>query len=199
MRSGAIALAIAVSACSNTIAASRPLGREKLNEINGALQGNPASVVVSGTPGATEAQKVTVGPDATVLDGAQQVQTEAIDRITVLRRSLGALEGLGIGFASGALGGALIGLAAKSGADPDCNNSGACIYPLVGGVAGALVGVLAGGAIGAVIGHRTNIEFATPGGEGGAPSDCVRGQELIDRILHRKAIADENPRIPAAE
>jgi hypothetical protein len=185
MRLPAIALALAGTACSNTIYAKRPLDAHTVKEINDVVQGHEA--VVLREDGSTETtSKVTIDGSSLSLDENTRVPTAGIERITVRRRSLGMLEGLGFGFLGGAIAGALAGAAAGTGGDPDCNNSGRCLYPAIGAVGGALLGILAGPFVGALIGHHTTIEFGT--GRPAEPAPVrVPADDFILRMVQRES------------
>lgn len=185
MRLAAIALVLAGTACSNTIYAKRSLDAHAVKEINDLVEGNEAVVLREDGSTATT-RKATVGGDSLSLDESTRVPTAGIERITVQRRGLGALEGLGFGFLGGAIVGAVAGAAASTGVDPDCNNSAGCLYPAIGAVAGALVGIFVGPIVGGLVGHHTTIEFGT-GRPAEPPPVRLPGDDFILRMLQRES------------
>jgi hypothetical protein len=185
MRLPAIAFALAGIACSNTIYAKRPLDAHTVKELNDLVQGHEA-VVLREDDSTVTTSKATIGGDSLSLDENTRVPTAGIERITVQRRGLGMLEGLGFGFLGGAIAGALAGAAASTGANPDCNASAGCLYPAIGAVAGGLLGILVGPFVGALIGHHTTIEFGT-GRPAEPPPVRLPGDDFILRMLQRES------------
>ena len=185
MRLTALALALAGIACSNTIYAKRPLDAHTVKEINDVVKGNEAIVLREDGSTATTS-KATIGEDSLWLDENTRVPSAGIERITVQRRGLGALEGIGFGFLGGAVAGAVAGAAASTGGDPDCNNSARCLYPAIGAGAGALLGIFVGPIVGALIGHHTTIEFGTARPTE-PPPVRLPGDDFILRMLQRES------------
>src|SRR5690242_3581651 len=185
MRLAVLALVFGGIACSNTIYAKRPLDAHTVKEINDVVQGNEAVVLREDGSTATT-RKAAIGSDSPSLDESTRVPTDGSERITVQRRGLGALEGLGFGFLGGAIVGAVAGAAASTGVDPDCNNSAGCLYPAIGAVAGALLGLFVGPIVGGVIGHHTTIEFGS--GRPAEPTPVrLPGDDFILRMLQRES------------
>jgi hypothetical protein len=156
-------LVLAASACSTSIAVTRPLDSQSVNEINRRIRQREVVVVAPGVDRDSSSGEVTVGLDSTVIGERQQVPTAAIERITFMDRGRGALDGLGLGLLAGTAGGLIVGsLAASSTANKDCNASVACLYPFFGAAGGAILGVLIGPVVGAIVGHQTTIELSPP-------------------------------------
>jgi hypothetical protein len=166
--------------CANTVAAHRPLSEENLAQVNDSLGGREARVTLAGVPPAEPlpARDVKVGRDTTQWLELQQgtqaprprtVPTAALQRISIKRRDLGALVGLGIGANAGSVVGAIV---AAVLAQPSCG-AGACsgfAYVLVGDLIGLLAGGGLGAMVGAQIGHTTTVEFDAPSAPTHPPS-----------------------------
>ena len=150
-----------------------------LEEIDGALQGRSAQVLLAGDPPpeSVEAREVTVAADKTRwlelqhpagASRPRSVPTDALRSISVVGRGRGAAEGLGLGIlagaATGAIWGAVVGPRTRFCTGDlrpgeQCSAIGAGLGSFLGAIAGAIVGAPIGLLSGAFIGHRTTIEF----------------------------------------
>jgi hypothetical protein len=190
--------------CSITIAVRRPLSRSAVAQVNDEIDGRSATVQLKGEAEAIPVAEMNVGPVATLLRESprdarpRSVPTAALQQITFMDRSGGAVRGLGIGATLGAILGSLAGaysaiLSCGVSEGHGCNSY---IGPvLLGGVLGAAIFGLLGTGIGVAIGDDTTIEFDPPQTRSSPPheasasgearhEDCLPGVLAANAKLH---------------
>jgi hypothetical protein len=158
--------------CSSTMPRRQPLSLATILELNEELQGHEATVVAAdrGKEERLTGEYVVVEHKTTHLleqppDGAQprsrSLPTAAVQRITIVKRGQGALQGLGLGATIGLVGGAMLGALAASGQSSSSSSgiSPTGVGAVAGGFLGALLGLPIGASVGAGLGQRTTFEF----------------------------------------
>lgn len=169
-----VSLTLLCGGCSSTIAVRQPLSENALRQVNDAIGGRSATVILDGAEKPAQVAEVNVGPDSTELLERQSaseadrrtVPTSALRQITVNDRGRGARRGFAIGAPLGAVLGALGGAGAASvgcGVREGRNCDSAAGPVLLGAVGGAvLVGGL-GALIGVGVGYSTTIDLRPEG------------------------------------
>jgi hypothetical protein len=168
-RAGLLASLLSIG-CSSTTVVSRPLSTSALAEMNDAIEGQSATVVLKGKGEGevdiSRVDEVKVGVAATQLlertpggeARSRSVPTAALQQISVVYRGRGAAEGAGLGvLAGGAVGGIVASLIVAN----TSGYGGAGIIQgleAVGAVAGGIVlGLVTGVVVGMSAGHRKTI------------------------------------------
>jgi hypothetical protein len=160
---------------SRAIGVEQTAGRERPRAVQAVLQPRESENRGAPAPRPLSYQEVRLGNDTTQwfelrpgdreVDEARWVPngapTAALKSVSVRRHGRGALEGLGIGFLTGALVGIPIGAAVSDSLSVEnCHNGscrlfGAIVFGAVGAAAGSLIGLF----IGAGVGHKTSVDF----------------------------------------